>query len=57
LDSGYPAGVCFIRVCKDPVLAEDAEQDAEMKAKLAAEEIMVPENVGQYGLRFLMSQI
>ena len=28
-----------------------------MKAKLAAEEIMVPENVGQYGLRFLMSQI
>lgn len=39
------------------MLAEDAEQDAEMKSKLAAEEIMVPENVATYGLRFFMSQV
>ena len=56
LVEGYPQGICFLRVAKDPLTeAEIAEETLEKQASLAASRLLKIGATLGYGMKFLLS--
>lgn len=54
LVDGYPQEICFLKLHKDVVMADEHEDPVEDKADRAAERLFAGDKIAQYGMRFLL---
>lgn len=55
LVDGYPAGICAIRLTKDPLTEpEKAEEPVAKQAQIAAKRLCEGQNLASYGTKFLL---